>query len=79
VIFLYLAVEPPMRFAIEFVRGDADRGLYGALSTSQWLAAVMAPAALAALLWQVRRGRAAPIDSVASAYYTQRLDSSTRP
>lgn len=33
----FLAVYAPGRFALEFFRGDADRGVYGSLSTSQWV------------------------------------------
>lgn len=33
----YLLVYAPVRFLLEFFRGDPARGLYGPLSTSQWL------------------------------------------
>jgi phosphatidylglycerol:prolipoprotein diacylglycerol transferase len=58
VLFLYLVVEPPLRFLIEFTRGDADRGFVGPghwLSTSQAIAAVMAPLGVALLLWRTRQ------------------------
>lgn len=37
VLGLYLVLYSPVRFALEFWRGDAIRGAIGALSTSQWL------------------------------------------
>ena len=45
------------RFAIEFVRGDADRGQYGGLSTSQWVSLGMfaVAGALAAHAWRGRK------------------------
>jgi prolipoprotein diacylglyceryltransferase len=39
------------RFITEFARGDADRGLWGPLSTSQWLA-LAGMLILAGLLWR---------------------------
>lgn len=36
------------RFLIEFVRADVERGFYGALATSQWIAIVVLLASLAA-------------------------------
>jgi phosphatidylglycerol:prolipoprotein diacylglycerol transferase len=56
---LTLAVEPPLRFAIEFIRGDPDRGFVGPLSTSQAIAAVLAPVSLYALV-KLTRGPASP-------------------
>lgn len=54
---LTLAVEPILRFLIEFTRGDADRGFIGPLSASQTFAIVVAPCAAALLLWRTSRGR----------------------
>lgn len=34
---LYLLSYPVMRFALEFLRGDTVRGIWGGLSTSQWI------------------------------------------
>lgn len=34
---IYLYAYPIFRFVIEFFRGDAHRGIYGGLSTSQWV------------------------------------------
>ena len=36
-IYAYLAAYAPARFVVEFFRGDAIRGLYFGLSTSQWI------------------------------------------
>lgn len=50
----YLLAYAPVRFLLEFFRGDLVRGLYGPLSTSQWLSL----AALAAAgIWLFRRRR----------------------
>jgi phosphatidylglycerol---prolipoprotein diacylglyceryl transferase len=47
------------RFVLEFFRGDADRGFVfgGLLSTSQFIAAILGPAA--AVLWVLRRRKPA--------------------
>jgi phosphatidylglycerol---prolipoprotein diacylglyceryl transferase len=64
IILAYTLLYAVARFVLEFFRGDADRGFVfgGALSTSQFIAAVLAPAAL--ILWWVRR-RAASQRAVA--------------
>lgn len=36
----YILLYSPVRFALEFLRGDAERGFLFGLSTSQWLALV---------------------------------------
>jgi phosphatidylglycerol:prolipoprotein diacylglycerol transferase len=55
VILAYTLLYAIARFALEFLRGDADRGFMfgGLLSTSQVIAMILGPAALA--LWFVRR------------------------
>jgi len=55
VILAYTLLYAIARFILEFFRGDADRGFVfgGLLSTSQFIAAILAPAALA--LWFRRR------------------------
>lgn len=55
IILAYTALYAGARFVLEFFRGDADRGFVfsGALSTSQFIAAIVGPAAIA--LWFVRR------------------------
>jgi prolipoprotein diacylglyceryltransferase len=44
---------------IEFYRGD-PRGMIGPLSTSQFVSALLVPLAVGALVWLMRRDRAAP-------------------
>lgn len=57
VILAYTALYAIARFALEFFRGDADRGfVVGWLSTSQFIAAIVGPAAMA--LFDARRRRA---------------------
>ena len=58
VILAYTVLYAVARFALEFLRGDADRGFVfgGMLSTSQFIAAILAPAAI--VLW-IRRRRTA--------------------
>ena len=55
VILAYTALYAVARFVLEFFRGDADRGFVfgGWLSTSQLIALILGPAAIA--LWFVRR------------------------
>jgi phosphatidylglycerol:prolipoprotein diacylglycerol transferase len=55
VILAYTSLYAIARFVLEFFRGDADRGFVfgGWLSTSQFIALILGPAAIA--LWFVRR------------------------
>lgn len=55
VILVYTLLYAIARFILEFFRGDADRGFVfgGVLSTSQFIAGLLAPVAIA--LWLVRR------------------------
>jgi phosphatidylglycerol:prolipoprotein diacylglycerol transferase len=55
VILAYTLLYALARFVLEFFRGDADRGFVfgGLLSTSQFIAAILGPAAIA--LWLIRR------------------------
>lgn len=53
---LYLALYAPARFLLEFLRGDAVRGLWGPFSTSQWVSL----AVLAALIIQYRGAKRRP-------------------
>ena len=55
VILAYTTLYAVARFVLEFFRGDADRGFVfgGWLSTSQFIALILGPAAIA--LWFVRR------------------------
>jgi phosphatidylglycerol:prolipoprotein diacylglycerol transferase len=47
-LFLYFVFYPIGRFILEFFRGDAYRGIWGPLSTSQWISLF---AITAAVLW----------------------------
>lgn len=52
---VYVFTYAPVRFVLEFLRGDAARGVYGPLSTSQWISlAVLA----GALIWLAAERRA---------------------
>lgn len=58
VILAYTLLYAVARFVLEFFRGDADRGFVfgGVLSTSQLIAAILAPTAV--ILWVRRRNQA---------------------
>jgi phosphatidylglycerol:prolipoprotein diacylglycerol transferase len=47
------------RFFLEFLRGDADRGFWGPLSTSQWLSAFLLLLLLLLDQWRATHGSAA--------------------
>lgn len=56
VILAYTAAYAIARFVLEFFRGDTDRGfVIGWLSTSQFIAAILGPAAIALLVLRSRR------------------------
>ena len=56
VILAYTASYAIARFVLEFFRGDADRGfVIGWLSTSQFIAAILGPAAIALFVSRSRR------------------------
>ena len=56
---LYLAVYAVLRFLLEFLRGDAIRGVYFGLSTSQWISlAILLALGVAALSRACARRRA---------------------
>jgi phosphatidylglycerol:prolipoprotein diacylglycerol transferase len=46
ILFLYLLIYPAGRFVLEFFRGDAYRGFWGPLSTSQWISLILIFSAL---------------------------------
>ena len=46
VLFLYLALYSVSRFALEFFRGDAYRGIFSNLSTSQWISILLFTASI---------------------------------
>lgn len=49
-IFVYMFVYPPIRFGLEFLRGDDIRGYFLGLSTSQWISLVLVLFALVNVL-----------------------------
>lgn len=56
-IWYYMLLYPAARFVLEFFRGDAIRGIWFGLSTSQWISMVLFGIAAAKLLWQKGRKR----------------------
>lgn len=40
-IYIYMLIYPAVRFALEFLRGDAIRGALFGLSTSQWISIIL--------------------------------------
>ena len=59
--FAYLAAYAPLRFVVEFFRGDAIRGLYFRLSTSQWISLAIMVALL--VLWLRGKKETKPVVS----------------
>jgi phosphatidylglycerol:prolipoprotein diacylglycerol transferase len=57
-VFLYLPLYAIWRFGIEFLRADAERGIYFGLSTSQWISLILL--IVSAVFWVRRRHSAAP-------------------
>ena len=51
---IYVVTYSIARFALEFIRGDAGRGVF-LLSTSQWIALLLLPAGILLLWWVKRR------------------------
>ena len=54
---LYMLIYGCMRFALEFFRGDPERGFIGPLSVSQWISAVVVLIAVLILKKDGARGR----------------------
>ncbi len=58
---LYLLIYAPVRFVLEFFRGDAHRGFIGALSTSQFISILIVAAVLGYLCYAgTKKKRALP-------------------
>ncbi len=53
----YVLCYAPVRFVLEFLRGDATRGLLGPMSLSQWISLAALAAALSWLLFEKGRHR----------------------
>jgi len=60
---IYLAIYSVVRFVLEFFRGDAVRGLYFGLSTSQWVSIGLLVAAIGYFIFCKKTGR--PLTRVA--------------
>ncbi len=54
---LYITGYGIIRFALEFVRGDGDRGLFWLLSTSQWISLALIPIGLFFVIQGARKAR----------------------
>ena len=54
----YFALYGVARFLLEFLRFDAYRGIYGGLSTSQWVSLALIAFAIVLFLYHKRRARA---------------------
>lgn len=55
----YLLLYAPCRFVLEFWRGDAYRGFFGPLSTSQWISLLVMAGVGLWWAWDARRHRVA--------------------
>lgn len=55
VILRYFLMYPPLRFCLEFLRGDRARGIYAGLSTSQWISLVLFAVAIFISLKKLRK------------------------
>ncbi len=49
--FYYLMTYSTVRFCLELLRGDEDRGFFGPLSTSQWIALIIITTGI---IWRIR-------------------------
>lgn len=56
---LYFYAYPVFRFLNEFLRGDAYRGIYGGLSTSQWISVALVIGNTLILLRNIRKEKSA--------------------
>lgn len=55
----YVMLYATLRFSLEFLRGDAERGMYLGISTSQWLSLLIFPIGLG-LLFAIRNNPISP-------------------
>lgn len=64
-IFTYMLCYAPVRFSLEFLRGDVIRGIYLGLSTSQWISlALFAVGAVGTVVGTIRIRKKASPESV---------------
>ena len=61
-LYVYLAAYGVIRFSLEFLRGDLIRGIYGSLSTSQWISIGLICIAAAAILIQKKKKTEEPAE-----------------
>lgn len=54
-LYLYMLLYAPVRFCLEFLRGDAVRGIAAGISTSQWISIALFCAGLCLWLRSARR------------------------
>ena len=66
-LWAYLAGYGVIRFGLEFLRGDLIRGIYGVLSTSQWISLALVALSALALALTARKKPRAPGDASVSA------------
>lgn len=59
-LFVYMLIYPAGRFVIEFFRGDAVRGIFFGLSTSQWVSIVLFAVASVRFALEAHRRKATP-------------------
>lgn len=59
-LFVYLMIYAVERFLIEFLRGDEIRGIFGGLSTSQWISIALFAVGAVGLIWTAEYFRRHP-------------------
>lgn len=55
-LFIYMLLYSPVRFSVEFLRGDEIRGFLFGLSTSQWISIALFIVGLTALIFKAKYG-----------------------
>lgn len=56
---LYIMLYAVLRFSLEFLRGDSDRGIYFGMSTSQWISIFLFPVGVG-LMYAIRNNPISP-------------------
>ena len=59
-IYIYMLIYPPVRFTLEFFRGDTYRGIYLGLSTSQWISIALVIFAVIMLIRSHQKNKTQP-------------------
>ena len=52
IVFVYAASYAVLRFVLEFLRGDAERGVFLGISTSQWISLLLFAGGIFLLFWK---------------------------